>query len=531
MLDDGMESCDIAIVGAGVAGLYTAWRLLRSSEPEKRPKIVIFESATRIGGRLKTSSIEFLGKKIIVEEGGMRFLKSHKHLMRLLEDLGLDPQIRKFGMGDENNRYYLRGESFTRGHAKKKPGIWGKIYSLSKRETGKSPFRIVEGVMRKVTKPYRGTRAKPQSPLPDEWKPENPFTWTRFRQMEYPFNSGLRVYQWGFRALLEELELTNECVQMLMDTGGFSIPYEDMVGAGSGLQLIASFPDNPDFYTLSKGYEELPRKIGSEIEKLGGDIRRTCAVHRVERDGNWLQLGVKGRGEPAIRALKVILAVPVIPMGNILRNSRGMKSAISTAQTHLKKIVHMPLTKINLYFENDWWQAKKIKNGGCFTDLPLSQVYFFRIDAVDDNRAFTGITIYSDGRRGNYWRQLQELGADYRHKTKHSQIKADSNLVVCKEIVVRHAMRQLREMFGLSRIPAPLFATISKWGEEGLGEGDHQWAVGANDEAIRKELVEIDRGLYLCGEAISDYQDWVEGALRSSDLVLQRGFNLAPYLS
>ena len=47
---------DFAIAGAGVSGLYTAWRLLEDARARraKPPSIAIFESGERTGGRLLT---------------------------------------------------------------------------------------------------------------------------------------------------------------------------------------------------------------------------------------------------------------------------------------------------------------------------------------------------------------------------------------------------------------------------------------------------------------------------------------------
>ena len=46
---------DVAIVGAGVAGVYSGWRLMRDSNPTAyggaRPKITVFETSNRVGGR------------------------------------------------------------------------------------------------------------------------------------------------------------------------------------------------------------------------------------------------------------------------------------------------------------------------------------------------------------------------------------------------------------------------------------------------------------------------------------------------
>jgi protoporphyrinogen oxidase len=47
---------DVAVVGAGVAGLYVAWRLL--SEPAYKTKsIALFDAADRVGGRILSVSV------------------------------------------------------------------------------------------------------------------------------------------------------------------------------------------------------------------------------------------------------------------------------------------------------------------------------------------------------------------------------------------------------------------------------------------------------------------------------------------
>ena len=43
------ETIDIAIVGGGVSGVYSAWRLKKADDSRK---IVVFEGGNHIGGRL-----------------------------------------------------------------------------------------------------------------------------------------------------------------------------------------------------------------------------------------------------------------------------------------------------------------------------------------------------------------------------------------------------------------------------------------------------------------------------------------------
>src|SRR4051812_34404654 len=75
---------DVAIVGAGVSGLYSGWRLLSGhfKEPSEyrtsNPSVSIFDMSNRIGGRL-FSVKNYPGLEGVVGElGGMRFMEHQK---------------------------------------------------------------------------------------------------------------------------------------------------------------------------------------------------------------------------------------------------------------------------------------------------------------------------------------------------------------------------------------------------------------------------------------------------------------------
>ena len=48
-----MENVDVVIVGGGVGGLYTAWRLMKSTDLT----IAVLEASDRFGGRFHTVSM------------------------------------------------------------------------------------------------------------------------------------------------------------------------------------------------------------------------------------------------------------------------------------------------------------------------------------------------------------------------------------------------------------------------------------------------------------------------------------------
>src|SRR5580692_12590395 len=75
---------DIIVVGGGVAGTYSSWRL---SEHDKNKKICLMECSNRIGGRLFSLTLpEAPG--LCAELGGMRFLEEQKNVYGLIRFFG-----------------------------------------------------------------------------------------------------------------------------------------------------------------------------------------------------------------------------------------------------------------------------------------------------------------------------------------------------------------------------------------------------------------------------------------------------------
>lgn len=61
---------DVAVVGAGCAGVYSAWRL-KQKYPKQR--IALFEYSNRIGGRLYSLPLPGM-PHVNAELGGMRYI-------------------------------------------------------------------------------------------------------------------------------------------------------------------------------------------------------------------------------------------------------------------------------------------------------------------------------------------------------------------------------------------------------------------------------------------------------------------------
>ena len=79
---------DYLILGGGIAGLYSAYQILKKT-PHAR--LILLEKDDTLGGRVYT----FTDKHMSVEAGAARFTQNHTHLWELIHDLRLASKIRK----------------------------------------------------------------------------------------------------------------------------------------------------------------------------------------------------------------------------------------------------------------------------------------------------------------------------------------------------------------------------------------------------------------------------------------------------
>ncbi len=146
------ESAEVVIVGAGVAGLYCAYRLLTEG---KAKDVVIIERLNRIGGRLDTDLIQVKGadgkvETVRDEEGGMRFNFGMHQLMALNGALNLCDSLVPFPMAPTKPGfglyYFLRSNQFLNGNDAK----WSQLYNLSQNEQGKSPGTLLGEIFQTI---------------------------------------------------------------------------------------------------------------------------------------------------------------------------------------------------------------------------------------------------------------------------------------------------------------------------------------------------------------------------------------------
>ncbi|HWD27897.1 MAG TPA: NAD(P)/FAD-dependent oxidoreductase [Rhizomicrobium sp.] len=465
---------DVAIVGGGVSGVYAAWRLAQA-KPQLR--IRLFEASARIGGRLHSVAFP-QAPHLVAELGGMRFLEAHRHVSGLVRALGLPARL--YPIDEPFDRVMLRGVNASRADV----------------DAGRARF------------PYR-VPDKDQTPTADFF--------TRAVEKSVPGASHMTAADWlkarpRYRGLADVGNrdvllrgMTKEELALVEDGSGYS----DWIDGETGLDEMDYFfvhdDESKPFSTIAGGYQQLPLTLAKQA---GAAIATDATLMSLDPGaGGTTRLTVcdaNGR-RTSLTAARVILALPRRALECIADFPERARFANLVAS-----VTPIPACKSLLLYKRPWWRDRGIVDGRSVTDLPARQFYALGAEPSrlpnEDTNGYGVLMAYSDTRFVPGWRALAKTG--------------DAALM-------REVHREATRVLGPTGL-RPLAVRFQDWSADPFGGGWHYYARGhdglADSAAMLKPLP--DRELYVCGEAYSLAQGWVEGALERAEAVLQRHFGL-----
>jgi hypothetical protein len=373
---------------------------------------------------------------------------------------------------------------------------------------------------------------------------------------------------------------------MVYQSSGFNGTFLSQMNGGVAYQLLKEFPAHPEFRTLSEGFSTLPNALAAQIGK--DSIFLNTTVVDLEQSGNGYKLDYKITDENGVEKKngkifgeKVILALPRLALENLFVRSSAFnllnKSKSDKLWNTLQTTTNQPLLKINLYYPMAWWGNETLVEKGAiafgpnFADLPVGSIYPFY--AVDDKLAAAleyqeymskqnkpipteiqkevdkinnskyqkpaALTIYCDYMNINYWLALQNNGPLFSSPMQEEANNKENQVVfAASQKVVEKATEYFKKVFNVTYIPQPVLTSARIWAgstsikkeaSDRFGYGVHQWALNAQDDETQETLTEPLTNLYTCNEAYSDYQGWVEGSLRSANLMLKKWGLKKPY--
>ncbi|WP_437963944.1 FAD-dependent oxidoreductase [Sorangium sp. So ce260] len=563
------ETLDVAIIGGGVTGTYCAWRLTGKDAPQKR-SVALFEYGDRIGGRLYTKRLPRM-PHVPVELGGMRFIppskddptSGHPMVSNLVEKgLGLpivdfymgNPQKGPDGraIGDSENILYLRGK-----HLKmKEQGDPAKVpYNLAWNERGKTVNDLQLFAMNLLV-PNNAELSL------SEWMTTKVY--------------GQELYTFGFWNLMQRT-LSSEAYQFMKDAGGYDA---NVANANAVSQLPATeYTDDTVFKSLRDGYQALPLSLREKAEAAGAEIYMNHRLARIDREDEHtyrltfhrtktevVKTDFHGehevtRDDPAqphpvfVYAREIILALPrrsleLIEWSGWHEQDRDKKE--------VKHMLHSVLVqhalKLLLGYNYPWWRAQGLVAGRSITDLPVRQIYYFGSEQDQQggepgNTRSLLMASYNDISTVPFWRGL-ENGPPYRGEAtaadkarlvdkataadkaaaggKVAHLASPRSDCVATKAMVESAHKQILEVHGLVDLDMPYAAIYHDWSADPYGGGWHEWKAGYRYDLL---MPRIRRPLethcvYICGEAYSNNQGWVEGCLQTAEHVLRDHFNM-----
>lgn len=567
-LNPGMHpdlKIEVAIIGAGTSGLYTAYRLT-SEKKYKASDVQIFDMSSKLGGRLE--SVIMPGMNFWGELGGMRYLTSQEIVTTLIEgypltekDLSKRTPVLKdkmtpvlFPMGDSTKLLmYLRKERTKQDAWTVAQGKNKKLqtrYYLNEDDLGFSSDQLFNKIIYDVlmadpwvAKKY-GHKIKKGTSIYDysfeldsrEWDDIKPKMVYNFPGSPYDKR---KVNDLGFWNLIKD-QVSQEGYQFLANAGGYYSNTINWNSAEAFPYMVGDFSAGTVYKTIEEGYDSIAYAIAnSYMDNKGACIwsenklltftkdHPSAGTHKYELTFLNLQTNKQWK----VYANKIVLAMPrksleLLDQENFFFNT----NEDSKISKNIRSVIMEPAFKILMGFKYPWWKELGIDSGHSITDLPMRQCYYFGTDKKTLNSMLLGS--YGDMETETFWKALSDDKLLFEVRaSKSAPLKELHQFddVQATKLMVDEVMNQLRELHGDKvTIPEPYVTYFRDWTDDPFGAGYHAWKAGYPVEKVMPYMRRpfATEQIHICGEAYSDQQGWVEGAFCEAEKMLHEYFGL-----
>jgi monoamine oxidase len=329
----------------------------------------------------------------------------------------------------------------------------------------------------------------------------------------------------------------------------------DVLGANANaVDIIAEnfdFTKDTKYYLMNEGYESVVWHLAEEFIAAGGTVVMNHELAAVGDGSGETPFSLTFQQGEALAARAVVLAMPPAAIRRLNRSGPLLDPARAPGVPGLLSSVSgIPLYKLFLVYDRPWWNDHAgLSAGRSITDLPVRQCYYWRTQPGGPSM----IMAYNDLDSTSFWGGYQ-LGAQQVGNTVTDKGAASRPYVlpgfsdpaarsqeylrrkrdnwtnhVAPQAMVMEMHHQLKEMHGVPGAPDPIDAAFMDWMNEPYGGAVHFWNPGCKSHELARTIVQPVDGLnaFIVGEAFSNGQTWVEGALQTSELLLQERLGLS----
>jgi monoamine oxidase len=505
------KPASIAIIGAGMAGLVTAW-LLR----EVGHDVTVFEASASAGGRVKT--IRFGKGGPYAEAGAMRIPRSHSLTTWLTEDLfGL--QTWKFNSADENALYYINNEQCRSKDYIKNNYVFR--FALTPREKEFKPA-LNQGLAEALFERCLNNLISYELKMPG----------TKIGELRSLPPGKIKPIRRGFdRFSLSQFLMEKSFLEVNESSSGkktkpapdskLSQAARDFITSVLGLEmhlscsLLAVIDDylilhgDDEMRQIQYGMDHLPRAFlgvpapGQQETELAASrpnltrfIKFNARVTEVARephsgDGK-AKLVVKfarpgSSRERQGRFDRAIIAVPFSAM----RQIRMPQLTGPAKRRALRQLHYDNSCKVLLIFREPFWREIKIRGGKTITDLAIRQVCY-PIKEQEMPNANILLASYTWGEDSLRWTALN---------------KSDRLRFALRDLERVHK-RSLKEIF--------IRGTSHSWAEAEFTSGAFAMFEPYQLTELFRDVWRPEGLIHYCGEHTSTKHGWIEGAVESA---------------
>ncbi|GAB4213891.1 MAG: hypothetical protein OHK0022_51630 [Roseiflexaceae bacterium] len=565
------------IVGAGPAGLYTAYRLLTDGNLQTGDTVQVYEWSQRPGGRIYTYTFpdNIATDGLYCEVGGMRFAvdpnfftniadvtEGHVLVQNMIATLGLQSKVVPFVESPER-MYYLRGTNIYENQItslSNLPYYFNQEFIGFVQDQVQQPPYTADAILGAIAGAFAPGLGESNS-YRSQWCNYFASGAVDAGWGTPVFPPGTLVQNMGYWNLLYD-QLGDEGFDYVADANGYTSNVINWNSADA-MQANNDYGSGVGYYRLDGGYSILFEQLAEAVTGLmqdfpGSGIFYGQQLTRLEEatDNTTSCLFNNDQSSPVV-ADQLFLAMPrrsleLVAAGcdpDYLLNQPDVKF-------YLESSINQPSVKAVLVFDQAWWTSSDCKynpqltpqtaqgvGGPTITDLPLRQIYYFANNIPggpgESGGPYVLLASYDDMNYTNFWNELEtnqdftEAPSQYQQPL-HGPTAMDPGSPFAQML-----LKQLAEVHGIpvEQIPVPLGCYFQDWGQDPFGAGYHGWAshynicqVMDNVRAPYQNILgQTGRNLYIIGSCYSFDQAWVEGAFCTAESVLQDFLNLPPF--
>ena len=516
----GVEQHEIVVVGGGIAGLYCSYHLARAGK-----KVVLYEASRRLGGRIETWKID---KELFAEFGPMRIAPERQPLLKqLLLELGIREHT------DQKTKP-KRGELVPFPEYRSEEPVEPKFNLKEEESRQKTILDLLKLGLRQILKhnehikwnrearPHFESMTSDVGEIKRHWKREmngwlnllNDRDFAKLRR--FGRTNGISLWNIGFWNALSD-ELSHMAVMKIRDWGNFYHLLPENPNAAEWIVFwLRALQTSQHLRGIEGGMSQIVTRLVDRFEnpKLKGLIQvetgmklvrlEPCAKRRVELVFEKAAMKQFSR----VEASHVILALPKRPLEHL-------GDCLKAVQDDLNAVIGFPLLKCFFVVNKPWWEKDR-KPQSYASRAPTRELYW----STREDRKKGMVMVYTDRPATQFWADYLPRSNTQWEAKKWTKKRKNPRLE--RKFLQYLRENEMREF----KIENLVKYGMRDWSREPYGAAAHAWRSGYKSWEVIERLKAFSltksgsRNVHICGEAYSDYQGFIEGALRSATKVL-----------